>query len=493
MVDYDVIVVGAGNAALAASVSAREHGAAKVLVLEKAPEEMRGGNTHWSGGLLRIAFDSVEDLLPMLPDVEKRFPRFAEGVDPYPYDAFMEDLMQVTSGRTDPELAHIVISNSYDTIRWMHDYAEIPMEPAASLTGVKVGDLVKFNRGGVIRADQEGVGLSKSWFAAAEKRGVEIRYGSAVVDLIQDDSGRAAGVKVRDDEGIKELRGKAIILGCGGFEGNAQWRAQYLGRPWDHAKVRGTSHNQGDGLRMALAIGALPWGQWSGCHATPISNEWGAFADRKLTDKSNRLSYHYGVMINRQGKRFTDEGEDLNLYTYAKFGGIILGQPGSLAYQIFDQKTVHLLEPRYKTSEPITADTLEALVEQFDIDDKPQAVETLKAYNAAACDPDGFDPAAKDGLSTKGLDIDKTNWALRLDSPPFAAYTATGGITFTFGGLKVNDKAQVIGTDWRPIAGLYTCGEMVGGLFHYNYPGGTGLVSGAVFGRIAGRDAATEN
>ena len=154
---------------------------------------------------------------------------------------------------------------------------------------------------------------------------------------------------------------------------------------------------------------------------------------------------------------------------------------------------MHLLEPRYKTSEPIIADTLEALVEQFDIDDKPRAIETLKAYNAAACEPDGFDPAGKDGLSTKGLDIDKTNWGLKLDSPPFAAYTATGGITFTFGGLKVNDKAQVIGTDWRPIAGLYTCGEMVGGLFHYNYPGGTGLVSGAVFGRIAGREAATEN
>jgi tricarballylate dehydrogenase len=254
--------------------------------------------------------------------------------------------------------------------------------------------------------------------------------------------------------------------------------------------VRGTAHNQGDGLRMALALGAMPWGQWSGCHSTPISNEWGAFADRALTDKSNRLSYPFGVMINRQGRRFVDEGEDLQFFTYAKYGGVILAQPGSLAYQIFDQKTVHLLEGRYQTSEPITADTLEALIDELDIDDRSQALRTLVEYNEAACDADGFDPSKKDGLTTTGLEIDKSNWALKLDRPPFVAYSATGGITFTFGGLKIDAQARVIGTDWRPIPGLFTCGEMVGGLFHDNYPGGTGLVSGAVFGRIAGRNAA---
>ncbi|NCF83776.1 MAG: FAD-binding protein, partial [Proteobacteria bacterium] len=154
-------------------------------------------------------------------------------------------------------------------------------------------------------------------------------------------------------------------------------------------------------------------------------------------------------------------------------------------------KTVHLLEGRYQTSEPISADTLEALVEQLDIDDRPQAVTTLAQYNEAARDAQGFDPSRKDGLATKSLGINKSNWALKLDQPPFVAYSATGGITFTFGGLKIDEQARVIGTDWRPIPGLYTCGEMVGGLFHDNYPGGTGLVSGAVFGRIAGRNAAT--
>jgi tricarballylate dehydrogenase len=491
--DFDVIVVGAGNAALAASVSAVEHGARRVLVLEKAPRDMRGGNTHWSGGLLRIAYDDVADLEALVPDAEEKLPGFTAGVEPYTRADFHEDLARVTGGRSDETLASILIDNSYDTVRWMHDHAAIPMEPAFSLGGIRVGNVVKWPKGAVIRAQHEGVGLSRSWFRCAEERGVKIRYGAAAVGLASDSQGRVSGVNIRTDDGIETHAAGAVILACGGFEANAQWRAQYLGHPWDHAKVRGTAHNQGDGLRMALALGAMPWGQWSGCHSTPISNEWGAFADRALTDKSNRLSYPFGVMINRRGLRFVDEGEDLQFFTYAKYGGIILTQPGSLAYQIFDQKTVHLLEGRYQTSEPISANTLEELVRQLDIDDRPQAVRTLSEYNAAACGEQGFDPSEKDGLATKTLGINKTNWALKLDRPPFVAYSATGGITFTFGGLKIDSQARVIGTDWRPIPGLYTCGEMVGGLFHDNYPGGTGLVSGAVFGRIAGRNAASES
>ena len=492
MSEFDVIVVGAGNAALAAGVSARENGARSVLVLEKAPREMRGGNTHWSGGLLRIAYDDVSDLEPLVPDAEERLPGFTAGVEPYTRDDFRDDLMRVTGGRSDPELSSVLIENSYDTVRWMHDHARIPMEPAFSLGGIRVGDVVKWPRGAVIRAEHEGVGLSASWFECAEARGVDIRYGAAARALVTDESGRVCGVLTRYDDRLATHTAAAVVLACGGFEANAEWRARYLGHPWDHAKVRGTAYNQGDGLRMALDVGAMPWGQWSGCHSTPISNEWGDFADRELTDKSNRLSYPFGVMINRRGLRFVDEGEDLQFFTYAKYGGVILRQPGSLAYQIFDQKTAHLLEGRYRTSEPITSDTLEGLVAGLDLDDREQALRTLEEYNRAACDGRGFDPSVKDGLATTTLALNKSNWALRLDRPPYLAYSATGGITFTFGGLKIDRGSRVIGTDWRPIPGLYTCGEMVGGLFHDNYPGGTGLVSGAVFGRIAGRNAARE-
>ena len=493
MAEYDVIVVGAGNAALAAAMSARESGASRVLVLEKAPEEARGGNTHYSGGLLRIAFDDPRDLEPLLPDVEREVPGFYDGVEPYTADDFRADLMRVTRGKTDQGLADILISRSFDTIRWMHEHGQVPMEAAVSLAGIRVGDRIRFQKGAIVRAHHEGVGLSTSWFRTTERAGCEIRYGTAAIDLVRARSGRVVGVRASSDAGIEEIEARAVVLGCGGFEGNPMMRAQYLGAPWDHAKVRGTAYNQGDGLRMALALGAQPWGQWSGCHSTPISNEWPDFADRERTDRSNRLSYPYGVMINREGLRFLDEGEDLGLYTYAKTGGTILRQPGALAWQIFDQKTIHLLEPRYATSQPIEAETLEALVDKLEIDDRARAVRTLHAYNEAARDPDGFDPSRRDGLATRGLEPAKSNWALRLDSPPFVAYSATGGITFTFGGVRIDEAARVIGTDWRPIPGLYACGEMVGGLFHFNYPGGTGLVSGAVFGRIAGRSAASAN
>jgi tricarballylate dehydrogenase len=492
MADYDVIIVGAGNAALAASVSARENGADKVLVLEKADEDMRGGNTHWSGGLFRFAFNSVEDLDPLVPDAEDEYPGFRAGIEAYPKEKFWADLRRVTSGRTDEELAEVLIDNSYDTVRWIREVGKVVMEPAMSLGGIRVGNVIKWPKGAIIRSVHEGVGLSKTWFATAESHGVEIRYRTGATDLIQAKTGRVAGVRVRGPNGIEEISGKAVVLASGGFEANMQMRAQYLGGPWDHAKVRGTRHNQGDGLCMALDIGAMPWGQWSGCHSTPIAAEWAQFADRKLTDRSNRLSYPYGVMLNKLGLRFVDEGEDQQFYTYAKYGGVILRQPESLAFQIFDQKTIHLLEPRYEHTEPFRADTLDALIDRLDIDDKDQAKKTLAEYNKAARDEKGFDPSEKDGLSTSGLKPEKTNWALKLDKPPFVCYPVTGGITFTFGGLKINPKAQVIGTDWRPIPGLYTCGEMVGGLFHYNYPGGTGLVSGATFGRIAGRSAALD-
>jgi tricarballylate dehydrogenase len=489
---FDVIVVGAGNAALAASVSAKENGAERVLVLEKAPREMRGGNTHWSGGVLRFAFDDPHEIGPLVPGVEEEFENFYDGIQPYTKEDYHGDLMRVTSGRTDPVLSRVLVDNSQDTVKWMNQVGRIKMEPAVTLSAVRKGNMMVWARGLVIRAAHEGVGLSRSWFSTAEQMGIDIRYGSAVTELIVGEDGRIAGVKVRDDDGMKTFHARSVVLGAGGFEANVQMRTQHIGPLVGAAKVRGTPHNQGDGLRMAMAIGAMPWGQWSGCHATPISADWGDFAPREMTDRSNRLSYVYGLMLNRKGRRFVDEGEDGALFTYAKFGRAILAEPGAKAWQIFDQKVVHLLEPRYQTSTPITADTIEGLIEQLDIEDKAEALRTVKAYNAAAHDADGrYDPTRKDGLATTGdLTPPKTNWAVKIDKAPYYAYSATGGITFTFGGLKVNEHAQVIGTDWRPIKGLYCCGEMVGGLFYDNYPAGTGLVSGATFGRIAGRNAA---
>jgi len=353
---------------------------------------------------------------------------------------------------------------------------------------VRIGGKIKWPKGALVRTVHEGVGLSKTWFETAEAMGIEIRYDTSATRLTQGESGRVDGVVARGPDGIATLNAKAVVLAAGGFETNPAWRRLYLGDPWDHAKVRGSNFNYGDGLKMAMDIGAMPWGHWGGCHATPINAEAPDYGRRDMTDKTNRLSYTYGVMINTEGKRWVDEGADFNSYTYAKYGGAILKQPGSLIYQIFDSKVLEMLEPRYSTSVPFKSDTLEGLVKQLKVDHK-QAVKTLNEYNAAA-GHGKFNPIALDGLHTEGIEPAKTNWAQKLDTPPYVAYPVTGGITFTFGGLKITKDAQVVGTDWKPMPGLYTCGEMVGGLFHYNYPLGTGLMSGAVFGRIAGRSAA---
>ncbi len=487
MSTHDVIVVGAGNAAHAAAVSARDSGAERVLMLEKAPRDVRGGNTHYSGGLFRFAFSRAEELLPIVPQVEQQVPGFMQGVQPYPADLFRKDLQRVTEGRTDPELSEILIGKSYDTVRWLADVG-IPMEAAVSLSAIQVGDTVKWSPGAVIRAKHEGVGLSRAWFEIAARREVELRYETVATQLRQDHRGRVTGVVVEGSHGVETLAARAVVLACGGFEANPEWRARYLGRPWDSAKVRGTPFNTGDGLRMAMEIGALPHGQWTGCHSTPIDADAPPYGDRKLTDKTNRLSYPWGVMVNREGRRFVDEGEDFQFYTYAKYGSVILNQPGGIAWQIFDAKVLHLLEGRYKTGSPLKADTLEGLVEQMPVN-RAACRKALEDYNGAAQGA-AFDPTALDGLNTGALQPPKSHWAQRLDTPPFYAYPATGGITFTFGGVRITSAAEVVSLRWKPIPGLYACGEMVGGLFHGNYPGGSGLMSGAVFGRIAGKSAA---
>ncbi|MFZ9194079.1 MAG: FAD-dependent tricarballylate dehydrogenase TcuA [Burkholderiales bacterium] len=489
--EYDVIIVGGGNAACAAAVSARENGAKKVLLLEKAPKGQRGGNTHFSGAIFRFVFNHVDELDRFVPNAEEEYPGFRAGVPTYPHEAFTDDLMRVTDNKSDPELSKLLIDESYDTTCWMQDVGKHHFELAKSVMGIRVGDKIKWPKGAIVRTVHEGVGLSQQWFKTCEDMGVEIRYEAHVLDLSMDGQGAVRGVKVRGDKGLETIKARAVILGSGGFETNPAWRTHFLGQEWGHAKVRGSNFNYGDGLRMAIDAGAMPWGHWGGCHATPIVASAPDYGRKDLTDKTNRLSYPYGVMINVEGKRWIDEGVDFQAFTYAKYGGLILKQPKSLVYQIFDAKSMHLLEPRYSTSEPFKSDTLEGLVKQLNVDHE-QAMKSLKEYNDNCGHGGPFNAAVLDGLHTEGIDPPKTNWAQKLDTPPYVSWPVTGGITFTFGGLKIDKQARVISTGWKPIPGLYTCGEMVGGLFHYNYPLGTGLMSGAVFGRIAGREAAKE-
>ena len=484
----DVIVVGGGNAAFAAAVSAAQAGA-RVILLERAPKAEAGGNTAFTAGAMRVAYDGVEDLRRLMPDLtDEEVARTDFGA--YTQAQFFEDMGRVTDYRTDPDLCELLVTRSRDTLMWMAA-AGIRFAPIWGRQAFLVDGRFKFWGGLTVEAVGGGPGLLAAWTAIAAKAGVEVCYGARALSLVAGDKG-VTGVRVRQDGKTATLTADAVVLAAGGFQANVEWRTRYLGPGWDTAKVRGTRFNTGDGLRMALEIGAMSAGQWSGCHAVAWERNAPEFGDLAVGDGFQKHSYPFGVMLNAGGERFVDEGADFRNYTYARYGRVVLAQPGQFAWQIFDSKVKHLLRDEYRIRQvtKVSADTLEELVAKLDGVDPAGALETLRAYNAAVRADIPFDPNVKDGRRTEGLAIPKSNWANRLDEAPFEAYAVTCGITFTFGGLRIDRAAQVLDSDQLPIPGLYAAGEMVGGLFYNNYPGGSGLTAGAVFGRIAGASAA---
>jgi tricarballylate dehydrogenase len=355
----------------------------------------------------------------------------------------------------------------------------------------KVGDRHRFWGGLHVEAVGGGQGLVQMLYDRAARAGIAVRYGAGARRLLVDRRGAVTGVVARGPDGFEELAARAVVLACGGFEANPEWRTRYLGPDWELARVRGTRHNVGDGIRMALEIGAQPYGHWSSCHAVAWDLNAPEFGDRKVGDLFQKHSYPLGLIVNVRGERFVDEGADLRNYTYARYGREILKQPQRTAWQLFDQKVVPLLREEYRIREVtrVEADTLEELARKAEIEG-PGLVRTVREYNAAVQDSPAFNPAVLDGKGTRGVAPPKSNWAQRLDSPPYVAYGVTCGITFTFGGLRVDTRAAVLDTEDRPIPGLFAAGELVGGLFYHNYPGGAGLMAGATFGKLAGEHAA---
>src|SRR5437667_58367 len=385
----DVLIVGAGNAALCAAIAAREQGAS-VLVLEKAPEYFRGGNTYFTGGIIRCAYNGIEDIKKLIPDMS---PEEEASVDvgQYTEDQFYDDLMRVTNGLADPELAQLLVAESFPTLKWLQEHG-VRFVLAFGRQAFKREDKYYFWGGLLVEAVGAGKGLSDQQFAVAERLGVEIRYATKGVRLLQDRQGRVIGVTVQGPQGFEDLHSKAVILASGGFEANAEMRTRYLGQGWELAKVRGIPYNTGDGIRMALDIGAQSYGHWSSCHAAAWYVNAPPTGDRPVTELS----------------------------------------------------------------------------------------------------PGEYNPPILDGTHTEGIPPPKSNWALPIDTPPFLGFAVTCGITFTFGGLRIDTRGQVLDTEGNPLPGLYAAGELVGGLFYYNYPGGSGLASGAVFGRLAGTSAGAD-
>ncbi|MFC8097679.1 FAD-dependent tricarballylate dehydrogenase TcuA [Streptomyces sp. NPDC057363] len=484
---YDVVIVGGGNAALCAALAAREAGSS-VVVLERAPYEERGGNSTFTAGAMRFAYRGVEDILELSPDLS---PEQIEQTDfgSYPEGQFFDDLARVTEHRADPDLADLLVRRSFETLRWMRGKG-VRFLPIYGRQAFKVDGRFKFWGGLTLEAWGGGPGLVDALTKAALDAGIEIRYETAATDLLTED-GRVTGVLTKHQGRFTEMVASAVVLASGGFQANSEWRTRYLGPGWDLAKVRGSRFNMGDGIRMALEIGAMPWGHWSGAHAVGWELNAPAFGDLKVGDAFQKHSYPFGIMVNARGERFVDEGADFRNYTYAKYGQVILRQPGHFAWQVFDQKVTHLLRDEYRIRQvtKVTGRTLEELAAKLDGVDAEQFLRTIEEYNAAVRQDVPFDPNVKDGRSTNGLDVPKSHWANTIDEGPFEAYAVTCGITFTFGGLKITPEAEVLDVDQKVIPGLYACGELVGGIFYHNYPGGSGLTNGSVFGRIAGTGA----
>ena len=486
-----VIVVGAGNAALCAALSAREHGA-EVTVLEKAPEGERGGNTYFTGGGFRFPYEGMSDILRVIPDLsEAEIGRVDVGS--YTTAMFRDDLARVTDGLIDDGMASTLVREAAPTMEWLHGRG-VKFTLMTGRQANEVGGKLVFYGGLTVEAVGAGKGLSDQEFEAAVRTGCVVRYDSKVVGLLTEGR-RVRGVELWTEDSVEQLEADAVVLAAGGFEANIEMRTRYLGPGWDMAKVRGSRFNTGDAIQAAIVAGAQPFGNWSGAHAVAWDLNAPPTGNRIVADLYQKHSYPYGLIVNIDGQRFVDEGADIRNYTYAKYGREILEQPQRVAFQLFDQRTVGLLRDEYRVRQATmaTADSVPELAEALGID--PQLLtETVDEYNdAIQWDRiEDFNPSTLDGVSTDdSVRPAKSNWALPFDSPPYLGYAVTCGITFTFGGLKIDPRSgQVRDTEDRPMAGLYAAGELVGGLFYNNYAGGSGLMAGSVFGRIAGRSAA---
>ncbi|KAH8670791.1 FAD binding domain-containing protein [Xylariales sp. PMI_506] len=512
--EFDIVVVGAGNAGYCAAISAAESLGpklgARVLLIDKCPEEWAGGNSFFTAGAMRTVHEGLKDVLPLVNNVDAKLAKDID-LEPYTRKHFLDDLHRVTDGRYDRILGETLINESNATIKWLAHHG-VRFQLSFNRQAYKVNGRYKFWGGMCLKTEDGGKGLIQDHQSSARRLGVTVWHSVAAKQiLLHPETGAFSALVTESATGERlEIRAHAIILAAGGFEANPRMRAQYLGHGWDLAHVRGTPYNTGEVLEIAMRdIAAKQAGHWSGCHATAWdANSPQNTGDRVISNEFTKSGYPLGVTVNTLGERFFDEGSDLRNYTYAKFGKAILNQPGGTAFQIWDSRGIPWLrseEYRDEIVEKIHGQTIEELAAncaKFGLEDPGRLVQEVREYNEAVSifrqENKGkkWDPAVKDGLSTqssrKALRVPKSNWALPLDKGPYMAVRVRCGVTFTFGGLAVNPETSgvISNLTGKPVEGVFCCGEMLGGIFYQNYPGGSGLTSGATFGRKAGQHAA---
>ena len=453
---FDVLIIGGGNAALCAAISARKAGAS-VLVLEGAPRFYRGGNTRHTRNM-RCAHDTATQHL----------------TGPYTEDEFWNDLKLVTQGHTDEELARLMIAQSKEMLGWIGEQG-VRFQPSLGGT-LSLGRTNSFFLGG-------GRAMLNALYLTAETLGVEVLYDAEVIDLDIDD-GVFLSAQVRIDGQAVNVRAGALIAAAGGFEANIEWLKQYWGAAADNFLIRGTPYNRGTILRMLLDRGVQEVGDPTQCHAVAIDARSPRFDGGIITRLDCVI---FGVVLNKLAERFYDEGEDFWPKRYAIWGRLIAGQPDQIAYIVFDAKSLNAFMPSLYP--PISAPTIRELATKLELDPDRMNV-TIAGFNSTVI-PGSFDHTILDDCRTEGLTPPKTHWARPIDTPPYYAYPVRPGITFTYLGTRVNRDARMIMNSGKPSANMFSAGEiMAGNVLGRGYAAGIGMTIGSVFGRVAGRTAA---
>jgi tricarballylate dehydrogenase len=456
--EFDVVVIGGGNAAMCAAVTAAERGA-RVLVVDSAPAERRGGNSRLTRNI-RVMHDGPVAPLP----------------DTYSEDDYWKDLLSVTEGETNEQLARMTIQKSRELIPWMVERG-VSFEPAHEKT-LGLTRTNAFFQGG-------GLALMDAHYANAEKLGVTVSYATEVVDVVFD-SHSVASISLRNEGRTTVIHPHTVIAACGGFQANLEWLGEYWGGASRNFFVRGTPYNTGRVLRRLLDQGVESAGDPTQCHAVAIDGRAPRF-DGGLDSRLDCIPF--SIVVNRDAKRFYDEGEELWPKRYAIWGRLVALQKSQIAYSIFDSKSLGLFRtPMYP---PIARDTVHDLAQALRLD-PAELARTVDQFNAAVM-PGTFNREALDDCRTHDLTPAKSHWARRIDTPPYFAYPLRPGITFTYMGVRVDENARVIMSDGNPTENLFACGEiMSGNLLGKGYLAGFGMTLGSVFGRIAGREAAAQ-
>ncbi|CAD7031103.1 FAD-dependent tricarballylate dehydrogenase TcuA [Pseudorhizobium endolithicum] len=455
---YDILVIGGGNAALCAAISARR-GGASVLVVEAAPKFYRGGNTRHTRNM-RCAHDSATETLS----------------GPYYEDEFFEDLWRVTGGNTDEKLARMMIAESKDMLNWIVEQG-VRFQPSLGGT-LSLGRTNSFFLGG-------GRAMLNALYRTAQNLGVDVVYDAEVVGLDIAD-GRFKAATIRHDGREHVATAKAVVAASGGFEANIDWLKEGWGDIADNFLIRGTPYNRGTVLKMLIDRGVKQIGDPTQCHAVAIDARAPKYDGGIIT----RLDcVVFGIVVNKHAERFYDEGEDVWPKRYAIWGRLVAAQPDQIAYIIFDARSLELFMPSLYP--PIRAGTIAELADKLDLP-AARLEETLSQFNAAV-QPGTFDHATLDDCRTEGLSPPKSHWARRIETAPFYAYPVRPGITFTYLGVRVNEQSRMLMADGTPSRNMFAAGEiMAGNVLGQGYAAGIGMTIGSVFGRIAGREAAAE-